>query len=340
MNPATKPPASPARLTWECNIRLLREPLLLGSVVKAFAIVYLLMALLMGVIFLGQGEWRVWLDMLWLFALVTGALLVLSVLIMLLIFRNRMDASFILDKRRAFCQLYGRDAQQMAPYARWLGFLLGKPQLGGKFNKLVRQAVEYDWAQISAAHYQAQRYRIVLRNGWRTLLILYCPAPRYAEIAAFVERHIKAAHPPRQPRPASPLPRILWRSVLIVLASASLFALPYPFEQDVFFLIFLLCFGFATAWILSLLGYAVLFGVLWSLGEILYTGFHQRPATFHFSGMPDHYSGFDLLFGDEWLALALTLAGLTYLAWDAWQAVRGRNPSMLERDYGAERRDD
>jgi hypothetical protein len=27
--------------------------------------------------------------------------------------------------------------------------------------------------------------------------------------------------------------------------------------------------------------------------------------------------------------------GLSYLAWDAWRALRGKNPSMLERDYGA-----
>lgn len=329
---------TPARLSWDCEITLFKEPLLLASIFKAFLAVYLIIALLMGVIFLGQGEWREWLDIMWVFSVLIVAMLVLSLLIMLIIFRNRMTASFILDKQHAFCRMSSRHVEKMLPYARWLEFFIDRP-FGLRFYKLSEQQMAYDWPQITTASYQPQRSRIILRNGWRTLLILYCPPERYEDIVIFVERHIKAAQSIGQTQKTSVLPRILGRSTLTILACVSLFALPYPFEQDIFILIFLFCFSFATIWVLSLLGYAVLFGVFWSVGEIIYTGLHQRPATFMFQNQPTHYSGFDLLFGDEWGALALTLIGLSYLAQDAWRAVRGKNPSMLEQDYGVNEQD-
>ncbi len=59
---------------------------------EGFALVYVIMALLMGMIFVEQGEWRVWLEMLWIFARVIGALLVLKILIILNYFPQSQDA--------------------------------------------------------------------------------------------------------------------------------------------------------------------------------------------------------------------------------------------------------
>jgi hypothetical protein len=306
----------------------------MGGILKAFGITYLLIAVLMGVVFLGRGQWREWLALMQVFLYVIGGLLVFSLLIMLVLFRNRMDARFVLDRRKAFCEMRSASLQRAVPYARWLGLLIGKPRLGGKLRQAAYQGMEADWPLVAEARYDERRCQIVLRNRWRNLLVLYCPPPRYAEIAAFVQARLAAAHPPGEVRQASPLPRALWRSALIVLACMGLFALPYPFEQDIFMLIFLLCFGIATVWIVSLLGYAVLFGVLWSVGEILHTGLRFREASLVFADMPRRYRGFDSLYGDEWLQLAVCLAGLAYLAWDAWRAVRGKNPSVMEGDYG------
>jgi hypothetical protein len=329
------PRPSTAQLEWEHPLYLLQDRLIMGSLFKAFVLVYLIMGSLLGLIMVGQGEWRDWLGLMEVFFYVVAALWFSSLIIMLILYRNRMEARFILNQRRVFCEMRSTHLQRAVPYVDGLSKILGKPEINSNMRDAAAQSIETSWSLITQALYDRNHARIVLRNRWRTVLVLYCPPTRYAEIADFVQKRLHEAHPIGVAHRASPLPQMLLRSLLLIGACMTIFALPYPFEQDVFIPIYLLCFSIATAWIISLLGYAVLVGVGWSVGEILYIGFKFRDATLVFSGMPSRYRGFDMLYGEEWLALALCIVGLSYLAWDAWRALRGKNPSMLERDYGA-----
>ncbi len=328
----SKSPAMAARLEWTHDLALLSDPLIMGGLLKMYALTYVLMSSILGVVLIGQGDWEDWLALLPMLLAVVGGLYLLSVLVILLGFRNHLEAHFVLDQQQAFNAMRSPSLERVTPYAFWLSWLIGKPRLGRKLRNAAYQSKSIEWTQVARVRYDPQRSRISLHNRWRLLLMLYCPPARYAEIAAFVAAQQAAADAPARLAQPSPLPRALWRSALIMLACFGPFVLPYPFKLDPFIPIFLLCFGLATVWILSLLGYAVLVGVIWSYGELTYTALRSHALRLPFETQPTAYRGFELLYGDEWLALALCALSLGYLGWDAWRAVRGRNPSMLEGD--------
>ncbi|GEM_PF-2140919 len=321
-----------ARMEWEYEISLLTDRATWLAMAKLFGITYLIMVLILGVALVGQGEWRAWLTLAQGMLYLMVGLMAATAVAMMLLMRNRMVMHYRIDNAAVFCESRVPALEHAAAYGFWLGLLIGKVKLGGKLRQAAHQSMTLEWNLISQARYDERRYRITLRNRWRDLVVLYCPPERYTAIAARIHAGLAHSHAPARQAKPSPLPQALRRSVLITLACTAPFALPYPFEQDVFIVIYLWGFSIAMVWILCLLGYAVLFGVVWSLGELVYAGWRVHTIHVPWEDGPVYWRGVEFVSGDEWLGVALCVVALGYLAWDAWRAVRGKAPSMLARD--------
>lgn len=321
-------PATPP-LTWECDVPLLTHPAMIGSLIKVLAIAgFLMFALVGGIIGIQEGI-RAVLPLAEMLLLVLGGLFVLSLLIMLVVFGNRMRMSFTVDDRGVTVRMIDRRAKATNRLAAVAGVLAGKPGVAGAgliaISDEERSAV---WSSIVVARYDPRRYTIALRNEWRVVLYVFCTPQTYQEAAARIAANIARATRPAQSPRRNPLWGTLGLSVLVVLATLPLFAMPYPFEPHLLAVLLTLCFALATVWLIPLLAWVVLGGVAWIVATIVLRGL--EPKVNQFTGTP--YTSFGNLDGGDFAGFAIVAAGLAVLVFISVAALRGRISSLLTRD--------
>jgi hypothetical protein len=315
-------------LSWECDVPLLTHPAMLGGIAIVLIIsVLLVFALVGGIIGLQEGIKAV-VPLAEMLLLVFGGLFVLALLIMLVVFGNRMRMSFIVDDRGVTAQVIDRRAKTANRLAVIAGALAGKPGVAGAgliaISDEGRNAV---WSSIAAAKYDARRHTITLRNEWRVVLYVFCTPQNYQAVAARVAASIaSAARPAKTGR--NPLWGTLGLSIVVALATLPLFAMPYPFEPHLLAVILTLCFALATVWLVPLMAWAVLASVGWIVATIVLRGL--EPKTNHFTGSA--YTSFGTLDAGDLVGFAVVAAGLAVLIFISVAALRGRRSSLLTRD--------
>lgn len=318
-----------APLTWQCDVPLLTNPVMVGGLIKVWAIAGLLMFGLVGGITGIQYGIKAVVPLAGMLSIILGGLFVLSLLIMLVVFGNRMRMSFTIDDRGVLVQLIDRRAKAANRLAAVAGVLGGKPGVAGAgliaMSGEERGAV---WSSIVTATYHPGRHTIALRNEWRVVLYVFCTPQIYQEAAARIAANIaRAARPARAPQ-RNPLWGALGLSVLVVLATLPLFGMLYPFEPHLLAVILILCFGLATIWLVPLMAWVVLAGVGWIVLTIVLRGL--EPKVNQFTGA--RYTSFGYLDGGDFIGFAVALAGLAVLVAISIAALRGRISSVLTRD--------
>jgi len=316
-------------LTWECDVPLLTNPAMVGGLIKVWAIAGLLMLGLVGGIIGIQDGIKAVVPLAEMLLLILGGLFVLSLLIMLVVFGNRMRMAFTIDDRGVLVQLIDRRAKATNRLAAIAGVLAGKPGVAGAgliaMSDEERGAV---WSSIVTARYDPGRHTISLRNEWRVVLYVFCTPQIYPEAAARVAANIAKAARPAQAPQRNPLWGALGLSVLVVLATLPLFGMPYPFEPHLLAIILILCFGLATIWLIPLMAWVVLAGVGWIVTTIVLRGL--EPKINQFTGAP--YTSFGYLDAGDFIGFAVAAAGLAVLVFISIAALRGRISSLLTRD--------
>ncbi len=315
-------------LSWEADIGLVTNPLILRQLVTAPAIAGLIMFALLSFIFAVAGEWESIPMILFISLLTAGALAALMLLVAVLFFGNRFRARFAVDEKGFSVETVDRRARAANRLAVAMGVLGRNPgPAGAGVAGMARERESYSWRGIAAATYHPGWRGIALRNHWRTVAFLACTPTNYEQVAACVRAHVA----PRSSRPArNPLPRFLGRSALVMLASLPVFLLPYPFELDLLVPLLMVSFALATVWLLPVFGWVVIGAALWIAAEIALIALGTRESMFASLGT---YRTYEILDTADWLALALAAAGLAYLAISSWRAARGHLPSLLSEDY-------
>jgi len=315
------------RLSWEADVGLLTNPLLLRQFGTLLAVTGLVMFGLLSLLFAVQGEWES-IPMALLATLVgVGVLALLMLVVVLLFFGNRFRARFAVSETGVSFETVDRRAKAANRLAALLGVLGGSSSTAGAgMIGLSRESEAYGWRGIAVATYYPRSHSIALRNRWRMVAFLACTPGNYDQVAAFVRQHLadRAAAGP------SPLPRLLGRTLLVIVASLPVFLLPYPFELDLLLPLIMLCFALATVWLVHLFGWVVIATALLIAAQIVLIALGTRESMFAWRGA---YRTYEILDTSDWLALALAAVGLVYLVVSSWRAARGRVPSALSQDY-------
>lgn len=326
---AAKQPASaaPRELVWEADVGLLTNPVMWeqwGTLLGGTALLtFLLLSFVMAV----QGEWDAIPTVLWVTLLGVGTLVVLLLFVVLVIFRNRFRVRFSLSEKGA---LFDARAKAGSRLAALLGALGSAPTVAGAGALGMSREREFvSWRGIISARYYPHGHSISLRNRWRTVLFLACTPDNYEQVAAFVRQRIAASAAMRTAPIRNPLPRLLARSALVVLAALPVFLLPYPFELDLLIPLIMLCFALATVWLVPLFGWVVIACAVWIATEIIVIGLEVKESFFASLGT---YRNFEVLAAEDWVALAAVAVGLGYLVVTSWRAARGRILSALGQD--------
>lgn len=319
-------------IAWEIDIPLITNPNMVGAWLKAMVATFVVVMVIMGAVFVGTGQAESLPMVAGIFALVTGGLAIVGLLIMLLVFGNRYRARFEITDTGISVITVDRRARALSRLAVLAGGMSGSAAAAGAGLVAVSgETAVLRWKSVSAARYLPRRQTIVLRNSWRDLMHVYCTTDNFEVVRARVAQVVAQADagPHTQGR-RSPLPAVLGQSALVVVASLPLFALDEVLDLDIFVPLLIMLFSLATLWLIPLFGWVVLPAALYVAVRVASNLLELREYTLVSTY---RYRRYEVIDPGEWVILGLALAGLAYLAWLAWRALRGRQVPLLLRDH-------
>ena len=318
--------------SWEIDVPLWTNPLIVGATARVFAFAAIGIASMLSLIFWVQGDTDA-IGPIWLaFAAVGAGLFVLGLLIMALVFGNRLCCRFTIDSRGILFETIDRRAQRSNRLLILLGLLLRKPQaLGTGLIATSQEVQSLHWRGAFCAEYLPRRQVVILKNRWRRLMLVYANADNYAAVAARIaveiERHGTATRVPLR----SPLPRYLALSALVVVACVPLFGLVEEFEISLMLPLLQLCFGLATVWLIGLFGYVLIAVDLLIAGAVLLDAFSVQESWIR---RGEHYTQWAVYSDQDWGLLLLSAIAMMVLGVLGWRAAHGKPPAMLMADFG------
>jgi hypothetical protein len=317
-------------IVWETDLPLFSRRMM-AQWAYAMLATFAVMVLILGTVFVAQGEWDAVPPMLMMAATVTAGLWLLGVLIMALLFRGKFRVRYRLDDRELRYQVVERKAKVANRLAIVAGALARSPRtLGAGLIAKSQETMAVRWEGAFRAVYDPGRHHITLRNAWRGLFWVQCTPENYAEVAAAIERNMAQQQTASRLAAGSPLPAYLGRSTLVVLACLPLFPLAEEYDTGLFMPIFILCFGLATVWLINLFGWAVLGGLLVQGVLVAADMLRLRESFFRKS---ETYRGYEVLGPADYELLLLAGIGAGILIWLALRAIRGRWLAALLDGY-------
>jgi hypothetical protein len=323
-------PAASPTLAWEIDIPLVTNAYMVRTMLRvslgSAAVVAALVSMMLAV----QGAWDVIPPLLALFAAAGLGFFVLSLLIMLLVFGNRFKARFVVDAQGVRYETLDRVARAGNRAALAAGLLLGRPGAAGSgLLAMTQEDQALRWAGAFHAEVDAARRTITLRNGWRTLMMVYCTPDNFEAVRARVSERMAAQHTAERASARSPLGRYLRRTALVVLASLPCLLLAPVYGLGLLLPLLLLCFAVAMVWFVRPLAWVVLALAALLAAQVLLAALVTRESSV---SRGSHYLRYEVLSGDDLALTALAAAGLAYLCWQAALTLKARVLPVLEAD--------
>ena len=317
-------------LAWEIDVPLLRAGMV-GELARVFGLTAILMAALLSVLFVATGEPGAIPAAAAMCVVVAAMLFGVGVLAMAVVFRGRMRFRYAITERGVRLETVDPTVRAVNRATIVVGVLAGRPgAVGTGLIARSQEAAEVEWSGAFRASFDEGRRTITFRNAWRRLLVVYATPEAWPAAAARVRAEL-AAHgtESRAAGRRSPLPRTLAVTALAVVAALATFPLADAFDVSELLLTVVLCFAIATTWLISLFGWVVIGGSILVVAQVVASVLEVRPS---FLRPGTAYRHLDVLSGDDMAVLVIGMVGLALLVALAVAALRGRLPSMLERD--------
>ena len=301
-------PAPNGELEWEADVPVATHLLMLLNFGKVIILASSLMGALLAFLLAMTGDYSAILPLMGMFAACGAGLFLLMVAVSLVFYRNRMHMLFRVNASGASASVVDRRAKIASNVAIVAGSLANNPGVAGAgMISAATSDQNIPWEDIVSTRFRPRWRTISLANSWRTVLILFCRDDNYDVVATAVRTAVEARIAD-QPARKSPLPSLLLRSAMAVIATMPLFLLLQQFRVELFAPLLALCFALATIWFLPVFAWVVIA----TLAHVSVTALHAALA---------HSRG---LRGDDWAILVLALFGAGYLLWLSIAALRGK----------------
>ena len=164
------------KIQWQISVPIFRNTVILKQLGLAIGIPFGLVVLVIG---LTSGKSVYTLYGLGLIA----ALLLLSWLLILAVYRGKYEAEFVLDGQGVLCRTQAKQAKRnrvINALTVVLGFLSGKPAAAGAgMLAQSRQEVFLRWSRVTKVQYKLKNRTILLRGGLAEQIALFCTAESY-----------------------------------------------------------------------------------------------------------------------------------------------------------------
>lgn len=330
MSEEVSPPSTNGS-TWEIDVGLLNNRAVVGGLFRAFAFTGLISSGLLGFVFAVQGEWDAILPVASVLWGICAGLFMFGLFSAALVLRNRIRFRYTVSADGILLETIDRTVKVVNRLAIGAGVLGGSPATAG--TGLIATSGETQsmrWDGAFNARYDDRARVIALRNAWRTLLYVYCTPENYADVSRQVRTEM-SAHATETRVPAdSPVPRLLARTALVVVACLPSFALVEAFEVSLLIPIILLCFALAMVWLVSAFAWVVIGMLVVEGAAVLVSALSMRTSYF----LPGTtYAYWTVFSGDDWALIAVTALSFAVMGWVSVRSLRGASPSMLESDH-------
>ena len=318
-------------ISWETDLRLFSPEMVKGWSLAMVA-TWVVMMLILGIVFVAQGEFDALPDMALVFLAVTAGLWLLGFLVMALLFRGKFRVRYTVSKAGVLMETLDKVAKGSNRLAIALGALSGKPGLlgAGLINRS-RESEALEWDGAYRAELRPARHLVVFKGAWRSLLLVQCLPENYAQVAARVAAEMDSHGTARRLPGKSPMPAYLGRTLLVVLASFPIFALHEEYDLDVFLPLLMFCFALATVWLIPLFGWVVMGSLALIAFSVVARLLEEIPSFFR---PGETFTRLSVLDSGDGLLLGLSVLGAAWLIWLSWAALRGRVQSALIADWG------
>lgn len=166
-------------IQWQISVPIFKNPVILKQLGIGIGIPFGLVALIVGI---ASGRTVYALYGLGLLA----ALLFLTWLLIMVVYRGQYEAEFVLDDKGVLCRTQQKQSKKnriINGLAIILGLLYGRPTVAGAgMLAAARQESFLKWKRITKVRYKANSYTILIRGGWMEQLALFCTEENYPEI--------------------------------------------------------------------------------------------------------------------------------------------------------------
>ncbi|MDQ5909365.1 MAG: hypothetical protein QG599_1460 [Pseudomonadota bacterium] len=328
------PESSP--ISWEISIHLVTNPLILRHFAGLFGAVTGFFIFLLGGSFAVQGKWEI-AGQISLLVMVLGMGLYLFVLVVMVVFYgNRQALRFTVSDEGVDYQTVDQRIERWNQ--SWVRRVLrGLMMICGGSLKIQQEAWQLYWRGAFHAVVHPAQHCIVLRNRWRTLMVVYCTPENFTLIRTRIDAAMTLHRTADRVIGKSPLLIAVWRTVTIVIAILAVFGLTELIEVNPLFPVLILSFGLAMVWLVPLMAWPLLVLIMGILGYIpIYLLQATHATLYEFSNLQANslirhgaYPRWQLLDGQEIFWIALGVAGIVYLIWLAVCFLRGRKISLM-----------
>ena len=317
-------------LKWEINIPLLNNKILMRQVFLIFLITYIIISILMSIIFITQGDFKSVQTILFIFLLVCLGLYILTILIMFIVFGNRMNLRFTLNDKGVLYEMIDKRGKKLTNLSIFMGLLSKKPTTTG--TGLIAKSMEevfIDYRNVTKIEPRDNEKVILLKNEWRTLMAIYCNDENYDEVKEYINNRFEERRKDsKEERTKNPLPKYILLSLLTIIMSIPIFLLPYPFEIGSFIPILILFFTLASIWLTRLLFFVTIGASIYVIIFVIAKLFEKTESII----FNRTYFWYELISSEDIFSLILLLISLAYFIGISIYSLKGKLPSMLERD--------
>ncbi|MCX8095272.1 MAG: hypothetical protein N3D74_03715 [Caldisericia bacterium] len=318
------------KISWEINIPLLNNKILIKQTIIVFVITYIIVSILMSFIFILQGDYKAALNLLLIFLIVCFGLFLLSLIVMLIIFGNRMKLKFTIDKTGVLYEMIDTRGKKLTTLAIILGLLSRRSSsTGAGLIAKSQERVFINFKNVYKIDTRDKDKTILLKNEWRTLLAIYCNDENYDKVKNYLKDIIDAKEEKEKKKVIkNPLPKYIFLSIITIIMSIPIFTLQYPFEINLFIPILILFFTLAGIWLLRLLNFVTIIASIYVIIYVIFKIFEQKESTL-FGGK---YYVYEILSSEDIISLIFLSISLLYFIYFSIYSIKGNFNSMLERD--------
>ena len=174
--------------SWEKDISILTNPLILKQLILVSLGAGLFMAFLLSLILALSGDFRGIPPMLLVSLYVSLGFFLFLLLVSLLYFRNHIRVRFTVDSKGALWETVDKRAVTGSRLAMLGGVLGRNPQAAGAgMLAATREKECITWNQLVSVEYTDQHRMITIRNSWRPIMMLVCLPENYEQVKEFVK---------------------------------------------------------------------------------------------------------------------------------------------------------
>lgn len=170
-------------ISWQNSVPIFKNSVILKQLSFAIGIPFGLVALIIGLTS-GKSIYTVYA-----FGLL-GALLFFTWIFILLVYRGRYEAEFVLDENGVLCRTQAKQQKinrTVNALTVVLGLLSGKPGVAGAgMLAQSKQEAYLQWKSITKVKCDSRRQVIFLWSGRMEQIALFCTPDNYAEVEQFV----------------------------------------------------------------------------------------------------------------------------------------------------------